>query len=60
MARADGGASVEVATNLVASHGTVPLRDSKRTSHNGAQLSVTAEAFATFLHAVRTGMLGTE
>ncbi|MFI6350509.1 DUF397 domain-containing protein [Streptomyces sp. NPDC050560] len=56
----NGGDCVEIATNLAASHGTVPVRDSKRTNHDGAQLSVTAEAFATFIHAVRTGMPGTK
>ncbi|QNP71809.1 DUF397 domain-containing protein [Streptomyces roseirectus] len=49
----NGGQCVEVATNLAAIHGTVPLRDSKNPA--GPALSVHATAFATFLTGVKTG-----
>lgn len=52
----NGGNCVEVATNLVASRGTVPVRDSKRPT--GAVLDVTASAFTTFVAGVRNGGLG--
>ncbi|MFD6045669.1 DUF397 domain-containing protein [Streptomyces koyangensis] len=44
---------VEVATNLVASHGTVPVRDSKVSS--GPVLSVPAAAFSSFVEGVKAG-----
>ncbi|MFI1017466.1 DUF397 domain-containing protein [Streptomyces sp. NPDC020965] len=40
----NGGQCVEVAANLVATRGVVPVRDSKRTS--GPVLMVTPSAFA--------------
>ncbi|MFI6524360.1 DUF397 domain-containing protein [Streptomyces uncialis] len=39
----NGGACVEVATNLVASHGVVPVRDSKQT--DGPVLALAPSAF---------------
>ncbi|WP_406398482.1 DUF397 domain-containing protein [Streptomyces uncialis] len=39
----NGGACIEVATNLVASHGVVPVRDSKQIS--GPVLTLTPRAF---------------
>ncbi|WP_405645311.1 DUF397 domain-containing protein [Streptomyces uncialis] len=39
----NGGACIEVATNLVASHGVVPVRDSKQT--DGPILTLTSDAF---------------
>ncbi|OEU98176.1 toxin-antitoxin system, toxin component [Streptomyces qinglanensis] len=53
----NGGACVEVATNLAASHGTVPVRDSKNPA--GPVLGLTTEAFSTFVTGVKSGDLGT-
>ncbi|MEU4950750.1 DUF397 domain-containing protein [Streptomyces lavendulae] len=47
----NGGNCVEVATNLVASQGTVPVRDSK--NPGGPVLHVTAGAFAAFVSSVK-------
>ncbi|MEW1667316.1 DUF397 domain-containing protein [Streptomyces albidoflavus] len=49
----NGGNCVEVATNLVASRGTVPVRDSKVVS--GPVLSVPAAAFSSFVEGVKAG-----
>ncbi|WP_436737541.1 DUF397 domain-containing protein [Streptomyces sp. BBFR102] len=49
----NGGACVEVATNLVASRGTVPVRDSKVVS--GPVLDVRAAAFSSFVAGVKAG-----
>ncbi|MGA5224561.1 DUF397 domain-containing protein [Streptomyces koyangensis] len=49
----NGGQCVEVATNLAASHGTVPVRDSKVL--NGPALSVPAAAFSSFVEGVKAG-----
>ncbi|MGW4455760.1 DUF397 domain-containing protein [Streptomyces albidoflavus] len=49
----NGGDCVEVATNLVAALGTVPVRDSKVL--NGPALSVPAAAFSSFLEGVKAG-----
>ncbi|ESP99168.1 DUF397 domain-containing protein [Streptomyces sp. CHA1] len=49
----NGGDCVEVATNLVASRGTVPVRDSKVVS--GPVLSVPAAAFSSFVEGVKAG-----
>ncbi|GAA2683896.1 DUF397 domain-containing protein [Streptomyces lunalinharesii] len=38
-----GGSCIEVATNLVATHGTVPVRDSK--IPDGPRLDLTPQAF---------------
>lgn len=50
---ANGGQCVEVATNLVATHGTVPIRDSKDTS--GPVIGVSAASFTTFVGGVKSG-----
>ncbi|BAU82533.1 hypothetical protein SLA_1595 [Streptomyces laurentii] len=47
---------VEVAINLVASHGTVPVRDSKVS--DGPSFSVSASAFSSFVAGVKGGRLG--
>ncbi|MCS0634604.1 DUF397 domain-containing protein [Streptomyces sp. LP05-1] len=47
----NGGVCVEVATNLAASHGTVPVRDSK--TPTGPSLAVSAEAWTTFVAMTR-------
>ncbi|MCR0991239.1 DUF397 domain-containing protein [Streptomyces albidoflavus] len=49
----NGGDCVEVATNLAASRGTVPVRDSKVVS--GPVLSVPAAAFSSFVEGVKAG-----
>ncbi|MFI7089129.1 DUF397 domain-containing protein [Streptomyces anulatus] len=53
----NGGQCVEVATNLAAPHGIVPVRDSKNTS--GPVLDIPATAFATFVTGIRAGDFGT-
>lgn len=52
----NGGACVEIATNLTASHATVPVRDSKNPA--GPQLAFPTHAFSAFLAGVRAGQLG--
>ncbi|MEV7287667.1 DUF397 domain-containing protein [Streptomyces sp. NPDC093252] len=52
----NGGDCVEVATNLAASGGVVPVRDSK--SPAGPILDFPADAFATFVAGVRGGRFG--
>ncbi|MEU8785316.1 DUF397 domain-containing protein [Streptomyces sp. NPDC048637] len=52
----NGGQCVAVATNL-ASHGIVPVRDSKNL--NGPVLDFTADAFASFVVGVKAGAFGT-
>ncbi|MEU7024373.1 DUF397 domain-containing protein [Streptomyces sp. NPDC046203] len=47
----NGGACVEVAANLVATHGIVPVRDSKNPA--GPVLDVSAPAFALFVVGVK-------
>ncbi|WP_328319288.1 DUF397 domain-containing protein [Streptomyces sp. NBC_00388] len=49
----NGGQCVEVATNLVASRGVVPVRDSKNQA--GPVLDVTAASFACFVACVKAG-----
>ncbi|MFI8353549.1 DUF397 domain-containing protein [Streptomyces cyaneofuscatus] len=53
----NGGACVEVATNLAAPHGIVPVRDSKNDTTTGPVLTVPATAFTTFVAGVRAGAL---
>ncbi|MGI5351840.1 DUF397 domain-containing protein [Streptomyces sp. CA-250714] len=53
----NGGACVEVAANLAATHGVVPIRDSKNPT--GPVLNLPATAFTTFIAGVKTGELGT-
>ncbi|MYX30924.1 DUF397 domain-containing protein [Streptomyces sp. SID8381] len=48
----NGGACVEVATNLTATHGVIPVRDSKNTT--GPVLSFPADAFATFVTGIKS------
>jgi hypothetical protein len=47
----NGGQCVEVATNLVASHGVVPVRDSKVV--DGPVLDISAAAFTSFVTSVK-------
>ena len=51
----NGGDCVEVAVNLVAPHGMVPVRDSKDT--NGPVLTFSSGAFAAFVGAARNGFV---
>ncbi|MEU6976517.1 DUF397 domain-containing protein [Streptomyces sp. NPDC046371] len=51
-----GGECVEVATNLTASHGTVPVRDSKRPA--GPALNLPAAAFSTFVAGLKDDGFG--
>ncbi|MFZ4268636.1 DUF397 domain-containing protein [Streptomyces arboris] len=52
---ANGGDCIEVAANLVASRGIVPVRDSK--SVDGPVLDVSAGAFSAFVAGLRAGEL---
>ncbi|MFE7410734.1 DUF397 domain-containing protein [Streptomyces laurentii] len=52
----NGGACVEVATNLITARGIVPVRDSKVPA--GPSLAVTASAFAAFVGSVKDDALG--
>nr|WP_237502736.1 DUF397 domain-containing protein [Streptomyces sp. SID8374] len=54
---ANGGNCVEVAANLAASRGIVPVRDSKRV--DGPVIDVSAGAFSAFVAGVQDGKLGT-
>ncbi|MDO0914339.1 DUF397 domain-containing protein [Streptomyces sp. DT2A-34] len=49
----NGGQCIEVATNLVASRGVVPVRDSKNPS--GPVLDFVADAFSSFVAGVKAG-----
>ncbi|MFJ5090476.1 DUF397 domain-containing protein [Streptomyces sp. NPDC088674] len=51
----NGGACVEVAADLVASRGVVPVRDSKCAT--GPVLPVASSAFAGFVAGVKSGAL---
>ncbi|MGW2391534.1 DUF397 domain-containing protein [Streptomyces lydicamycinicus] len=53
----NGGQCVAVATNLVASHGVVPVRDSKNPS--GPILELRADAFFEFVAGVKAAEFGT-
>ncbi|WP_097921639.1 DUF397 domain-containing protein [Streptomyces sp. wa1063] len=53
----NGGDCIEVAVNLAASRGIVPVRDSKVV--DGPVVAVPASAFAAFVAGVRGGTLGT-
>ncbi|MFF8695793.1 DUF397 domain-containing protein [Streptomyces sp. NPDC015144] len=53
----NGGQCVEVAANLIASRGTVPVRDSK--NPGGPVLSVPAASFASFVAGVKAEEFGT-
>ncbi|WP_328378379.1 DUF397 domain-containing protein [Streptomyces sp. NBC_00440] len=52
----NGGQCVEVATNLVAPRGVVPVRDSKNPA--GPVLGLTAGSFAFFVAGVKAGEFG--
>ncbi|MDQ8704754.1 DUF397 domain-containing protein [Streptomyces sp. LHD-70] len=52
----NGGDCVEVATNLAATHHTVPVRDSKNPT--GPALTVRVDAFSCFLAGVKGGLGG--
>ena len=49
----NGGNCIEVAANLVAPHGVVPVRDSK--NPGGPVLNVRAASFASFIEGVKAG-----
>ncbi|OWA13083.1 DUF397 domain-containing protein [Streptomyces sp. CS227] len=49
----NGGSCVEVAADLVASHGMVPVRDSKVQS--GPVLALPATSFSTFVAGIKAG-----
>ncbi|WP_369189211.1 DUF397 domain-containing protein [Streptomyces sp. R08] len=53
----NGGQCIEVATNLVAPRGIVPVRDSKNPA--GPVLGIQADAFSTFVAGVKAGTFGT-
>jgi hypothetical protein len=53
----NGGQCVQVAANLVAPHGTVPVRDSKNPT--GPVLGFPAGAFTSFIAGVKAGKFGT-
>ncbi|WP_326767934.1 DUF397 domain-containing protein [Streptomyces sp. NBC_01591] len=53
----NGGQCIEVAANLVAPLGVVPVRDSKNPS--GPVLNASAASFASFVAGVKAGELGT-
>lgn len=53
----NGGACIDVAANLVASRGVVPVRDSKNPS--GPVLAIAADAFTSFVTGVKAGKFDT-
>ncbi|MFM9698990.1 DUF397 domain-containing protein [Streptomyces europaeiscabiei] len=53
----NGGQCIEVAANLVATRGVVPIRDSK--NPNGPVLDVPANAFSSFVTGVKAGEFDT-
>ncbi|MFJ8968666.1 MULTISPECIES: DUF397 domain-containing protein [Streptomyces] len=53
----NGGDCIEVAANLAASRGIVPVRDSKVV--DGPVVAVPVTAFAAFVAGVRSGTFGT-
>ncbi|MFF3177111.1 DUF397 domain-containing protein [Streptomyces sp. NPDC057900] len=53
----NGGQCIEVATNLVAARGVVPVRDSK--SPTGPVLNVAVGSFASFVAGVKADEFGT-
>ncbi|MEU6012775.1 DUF397 domain-containing protein [Streptomyces sp. NPDC047515] len=52
----NGGDCIEVAANLAALHGVVPVRDSKNPS--GPVLNASAASFASFVAGVKAGEFG--
>ncbi|WP_329457969.1 DUF397 domain-containing protein [Streptomyces sp. NBC_01497] len=53
----NGGQCVEVAANLAAAHGIVPVRDSKNPT--GPTLTLPTGAFTSFVTGVKAGEFGT-
>jgi len=53
----NGGQCVEVAANLAAPHGIVPVRDSK--DPHGPVLAASPASFAAFVAGVKAGEFGT-
>lgn len=53
----NGGQCIEVAANLAASRGLVPVRDSKNPT--GPVLGLPADAFSSFVEGVKAGEFGT-
>ncbi|MFJ2116723.1 DUF397 domain-containing protein [Streptomyces sp. NPDC087850] len=49
----NGGDCIEVAVSLVASHGVVPVRDSKNPA--GPALNVPTDAFTSFVTGIKAG-----
>ncbi|MFI7273190.1 DUF397 domain-containing protein [Streptomyces sp. NPDC049879] len=52
----NGGACLEAADNFAATHGIVPVRDSKNLT--GPQLAFPTTAFASFVTSVKSGATG--
>ncbi|WP_328318164.1 DUF397 domain-containing protein [Streptomyces sp. NBC_00388] len=52
----NGGQCIEVAANLIAARGTVPVRDSKNPS--GPVLDFRTSSFASFVAGVKAGEIG--
>ncbi|WP_435058287.1 DUF397 domain-containing protein [Streptomyces sp. bgisy060] len=52
----NGGNCVKVATNLAATHGIIPMGDTKRPS--GPTVPVPLNAFAAFIAGIKSGQLG--
>ncbi|MEK8170554.1 DUF397 domain-containing protein [Streptomyces sp. M19] len=52
----NGGACVEVATNLATTHGTIPVRDSKNPT--GPELALSTASFASFVASIKAGEFG--
>ncbi|MFH8519441.1 DUF397 domain-containing protein [Streptomyces gelaticus] len=52
----NGGDCIEVAANLAALHGVVPVRDSKNPS--GPVVNASAASFASFVAGVKAGEFG--
>ncbi|MFE7311679.1 DUF397 domain-containing protein [Streptomyces sp. NPDC057555] len=50
----NGGACIEVAANLMSTHGVVPIRDSK--AQEGPALAVSAASFTAFIAAVKSNV----
>jgi hypothetical protein len=53
----NGGNCIEVAANLIASRGIVPVRDSK--NPHGPVLATSSVSFASFVAGVKAGEFGT-
>ncbi|MEV7087468.1 DUF397 domain-containing protein [Streptomyces sp. NPDC093085] len=53
----NGGDCVEIAANLAASHGVIPVRDSK--DPHGPVLGFPVGPFASFVAGIKTGEFGT-